>query len=320
MAEEKAIEKKQSTIPLSQLDEMGFMSGPAVALLKANAEFISKSTIIPKNYQGNIPNCAVAFNMAARMGADPIMVMQNLYPVYNRPSWSAQFLIATFNMSGDFSKLRYEWTEETDKKKDDFGCRAYAIELETGETLKGPWVTVGLARSEGWYDRKAKDGGGPASKWPTLTELMCMYRAAAFFIRTHCPEIAMGLRMTDEEEEIENLKNITDSSSILERTTDFPPPFDGERTDGVKDAAANAPEEVNSIPPDTFEETNSEPSGGEIKDAKELSEKTDRKAGERGRRRSGRTSQEQFPAYADTEPDPYQSGELSAERDPGEEG
>ena len=36
----------------------------------------------------------IAQNMARRMGADLLMVMQNLYVVHGRPGWSAQFLIA----------------------------------------------------------------------------------------------------------------------------------------------------------------------------------------------------------------------------------
>jgi hypothetical protein len=240
------LETKPQTMPQSAIKDMGFHSGPAFGLLRAAAEFLAKADIIPKQFQGNLPNCAVALNMAQRMGADPLMVMQNLYVVYGRPSWSAQFLIATMNTKGDFSKLRYQWSDETDKKKDAFGCRACATELATGEQLYGPWVTVGLAKSEGWYSRESKTGG-VASKWPTLTELMCMYRAAAFFVRTYCPEIAMGLRTSDEEEEIHasGAVNVTRDGSVMERTSNMPPPYsaanaEGNGGNGSNDAPADA--------------------------------------------------------------------------------
>ena len=220
------LEPRHQTIPQSAIKDMGFHSGPAFGLLRAAAEFLSKADIIPKQYQNNLSNCAVALNMAQRMGADPLMVMQNLYVVYGRPAWSAQFLIATLNTKGEFSKLRYEWSDEKDKTKNSFGCRAYAIELSTGETLYGPWVTIGLARSEGWYDRKSKEGG-VASKWPTLTELMCMYRAAAFFVRTYCPEIAMGLRTSDEEEEVHAATNVTGQVEVIEKKINMPPAYQG---------------------------------------------------------------------------------------------
>ena len=226
-------QQKPQTIKQSDIKDLGFHSGPAFGLLRAAAEFISKADIIPKQFQGNLSNCAVALNMAQRMGADPLMVMQNLYVVYGRPAWSSQFLIATMNTKGDFSKLRYEWSDEKDKKKDGFGCRACATEIATGEQLYGPWVTIGLAKAEGWYNRESKTGG-VASKWPTLTELMCMYRAAAFFVRTYCPEIAMGLRTSDEEEEIHaaGAINITKEGAVTERTANMPPAYPGATAEG----------------------------------------------------------------------------------------
>lgn len=244
-----AIEQRERTIPQSQIKDMGFDSGPSFALLRTAAEFLSKSDIIPKQYQGNIANCAVALNMAKRMGADPVMVMQNLYPIYGRPSWSAQFLIATINTKGEFSKLRYEWSDEKDKTKDGYGCRAYAVELATGETLYGPWVTVGLARAEGWYSRKDRDGK-VASKWPTLTETMCMYRAASFFVRAYCPEITMGLRTQDEEEDLQGVRNVTREGQVVEKTANMPPAYSGPVSDpGPAPEPEQAEQPPSPVPP-----------------------------------------------------------------------
>ena len=153
------------------------------------ARVLSESTLVPKEYRGNIANCVIALNMAARLKADPLMVMQNLYIVYGRPGWSSQFLIAMFNTSGKFSPLRYEWVGEPGT--DDWGCRAWATELATGERVEGALVTLGLAKKEGWYSR---DG----NKWQTMPQQMLMYRAATWFIRAYAPELAMGMYTTDE--------------------------------------------------------------------------------------------------------------------------
>ncbi|OEG62183.1 MAG: hypothetical protein BHK79_02755 [Halanaerobium sp. MDAL1] len=153
------------------------------------AKLLAQSSLVPEEYQGNIPNCVIAINMANRMKADVLMVMQNLYIVYGKPGWSAQFLISTFNTSGRFSAIRYNWVGE--KGKNSWGCQAYATEKETGEELHGATVTIQLAKDEGWYDKKG-------SKWKTMPEQMLMYRAAAWFIRTYAPEIAMGMYTEDE--------------------------------------------------------------------------------------------------------------------------
>lgn len=163
----------------------GFNSMGAWELAQRIGKAFAASTLVPQQYQGNVANCIVALEMANRMGASPLMVMQNLYIVHGTPGWSSKFLIACFNQSGRFSALRYEWNA------DRTACRAWAVEKATGERIEGPQVSIEIARQEGW---STKNG----SKWKTMPELMLMYRAAAFLIRTYAPEISMGLQTDDE--------------------------------------------------------------------------------------------------------------------------
>lgn len=167
----------------------GFNSLQGFELAQRAARLLASSTMVPENYQGNLPNCVIALNMANRMGADPLMVMQNLHIVYGRPAWSAQFLIATFNMCGRFSSLRFEFAGT--EGQDDWGCRAWAIEKSTEEKLTGALVTIGLAKKEGWY-------GKSGSKWQSMPEQMLRYRAASWFVRAYAPELSMGLQTADE--------------------------------------------------------------------------------------------------------------------------
>ena len=155
------------------------------------AKCLSASSMVPEAYRGDkgLPNCIIALEMSQRIGASPLMVMQNLYVVHGNPSWSAKFLIACLNGCGKFSPLRYEYQgkENTDAWK----CRAYATDKANGETLYGAWVSIDLAKKEGWYTKSG-------SKWQTMPELMLQYRAAAFFQRAYAPEISMGLRTAEE--------------------------------------------------------------------------------------------------------------------------
>lgn len=168
---------------------MGFGSAAGFELMQRGAKMLSSSTMVPKEYQGNLSNCAIALNMAHRMGADPMMVMQNLYNVHGRPSWSAKFLIATFNQCGRFTSVRYE--KQSSKGNKDWGCRAWATEKATGERIEGPLITWEMVDAEGW---NKKNG----SKWLTIPDLMFMYRAAAWMINAHAPEISMGLSTAEE--------------------------------------------------------------------------------------------------------------------------
>lgn len=167
----------------------GFFDLESFELMQRIAKGFATSTLVPKEYQGNLANCMIALNMAQRIGADPMMVMQSLVIVHGRPTWAAQFLIATANACGRFSALRFDFFGT--KGQDDWGCRAWAVERATGQKLEGSDVTIGLAKKEGWY-------GKNGSKWQSMPQQMLMYRAGAWWVRAYAPELSMGLHTADE--------------------------------------------------------------------------------------------------------------------------
>ncbi|WP_169295700.1 hypothetical protein [Advenella sp. EE-W14] len=171
----------------------GFFDTDGFALVQRVAKAFSSSGLVPAQYQGDngIANCMIALNMAQRMNADPMMVMQNLYMVHGQPAWSSKFLIATVNACGRYSSLRYEWKNEDKPDSDEYGCRAWAVEKESGERLNGIWVTWKMVKAEGW---SSKNG----SKWKTMPDQMFMYRAASFWVRTNAPELSMGFQTQEE--------------------------------------------------------------------------------------------------------------------------
>ena len=187
---------QQASLPV----RADFFDAQGFDLMQRVAKAFAASTLVPKEYIGNLPNCMIALNMAQRMGADPLMVMQNLFVVQGRPGWSAQFLIATFNQCGRFSSLRYEFFG--DKGTDGWGCRAWAIEKDTELKIVGSDITIGLTKKEGWYQK-----GG--SKWQSIPQQMLMYRAASWLVRAYAPEIAMGLQTTEELNETVDAQQMT---------------------------------------------------------------------------------------------------------------
>jgi hypothetical protein len=194
------------------------------------ANMYSQSTIVPDSFKKNVGNCVIAIDMAMRMNANPLMLMQNLYIVYGNPSFSSKFLIATINASGRFSPLRYEFKGE--EGKPEYGCRCIAYEIadkEHKEPLYGDWITLKMANDEGWT---TKNG----SKWKTMPSQMLRYRAAAFWQRVYCPEISMGLIT---KEEIEDAEIIETSNSRY-----IPASIDMEATEFLEAEKANTEESV----------------------------------------------------------------------------
>lgn len=247
------------------------------------AESLANSTIIPEAFRNTImvkdrydnqakkwlfrpeanpngvSNCIIALNMAQRLGADPMMIMQNLYLVDGRPSWSSQFIIAAINSSGRYSPLRFditggeeeieipyavtEWVynRSTNKKEPvesdqvarvrNYKCVAWVIEKATGERLESTPITMEMAVKEGWFQKNG-------SKWQSMPEQMLRYRAASFFGRIYAPDLLMGLRT--QEEEIESIIDITPEPTPQEA----PQTLDSIKQNVVKEApAVEAPAE-----------------------------------------------------------------------------
>jgi hypothetical protein len=155
------------------------------------ATVLCKSTLIPQTYQGKPADCAIAIDMASRMGISPIMVMQNLYVVKGKPSWSGQACMA-------FLRNRYADAMPVyvgEPNTDSWGC-FIRVTTKDGEKIDGSTVTIQLAKREGWY-------GKAGSKWQTMPQQMLAYRAAAFFARVYCPELLMGVAVQGEVEDTE---------------------------------------------------------------------------------------------------------------------
>ena len=118
----------------------------AFALAQREATALENSDLVPTSFQGNVANCLIAINLAKRIGADPLMVLQNLDVIHGRPSFRATFLIACLNQCGRFTPLRYRIEGEGDEKT----CTAIANDKETGEEYEGPPVSMAMAKAEGW--------------------------------------------------------------------------------------------------------------------------------------------------------------------------
>jgi len=216
---------------------MGFGSASSFELMQRAARLLAASTLVPAQYRqfnekkrgseidiienpSAIANCVVALNMAQRMRADPLMVMQNLYVVEGRPSWSSQWIIAAINGCGRFSPLRFELVDLGEKEVEysvtewvdrqrvnkklkttirNWQCVAWAIELATGDRVDSPKVSMEMAVKEGWY-------GKSGSKWQTMEEVMLRYRTASFFGKLYAPELLMGMQSVEEAQDILSLQ------------------------------------------------------------------------------------------------------------------
>ena len=186
----------------------GFGNSLAFDFMQRQAQMLASSALVPKEFSLSdaknqqekavkIANVVIALEMANRIGASPLSVMQNLYIVNGKPSWSSTFIIAAINGCGRFSAMRFEMTGTGDNRT----CVAVATEKATGERLESPPVSIEIAKAEGWFSKAG-------SKWKTMPELMLRYRCATLFGRLYAPEILMGMRSAEELEDIDDATTV----------------------------------------------------------------------------------------------------------------
>lgn len=203
------------------------------------AKMFAYSELVPDIYKANIPqgadanavaqaemkamsNCVIALEIASRIGASPLMVMQNLVVIYGRPSWSAKFLISTVNTCGRFEPLQfrfvekgmlgmvdyvdYEYNTQTRRKEAvkrqfdgrkmiNLECVAYTTKKGREQVLESSPVDIEMAIKEGWFTKSG-------SKWQSMPKQMLMYRAASWWTSVYAPELSMGMRTVEEEQDI----------------------------------------------------------------------------------------------------------------------
>lgn len=218
-----------------------------------------------------IANCMIAIDMAQRLSANPLMIMQNLYVVQGKPSWSSTFLISTVNTCGRFEPLQFtfkelgkigkldyveyekKWVEGTQNRKGyykneavqkqfdgshlvDISCVAFTSVKGSSAKLESTEVTIRMAIQEGWYTK-------PGSKWPTMTKQMLMYRAAAFWVRSYAPELSMGMRTIEEYQDIDDQtpewQEGTVQQEIRENANGKPISIEVEKKDAPAEQPAN---------------------------------------------------------------------------------
>lgn len=178
------------------------------AQLKEGARILSKTALIPKQFQNRPEDCFLGLHIAQRLGCDPLLVLQNLNVIHGRPSWSAQFIIAQANASGVFKHPIAFEIEERENDVVEFKCdhgskdkhdwrnhsMANIIVTAMAVTRSGASVqervSLRMAVDAGWASRNPK--------YAHMPEVMLRYRAATFLVRFSAPEILMGMHTADE--------------------------------------------------------------------------------------------------------------------------
>jgi hypothetical protein len=232
--------KKEASLPSAPsaqaVQQFNFFNPDHLATMQRVCKMFANSELVPEMYRISdknpeikaIANCMIAVETAQRIGASPLMVMQNMYIVYGQPAWSAKFLTATVNGCGRYNSIKYKMenlgkVRVNNTEVDNWQCIAYTNEKGDDEMLESIPVDIKMAIDEGWYTKKG-------SKWPNMPKLMLQYRAVTFWTRAYAPELSMGIKPEDEIRDYEDIpfEDVTSKAAteIKEQANKQPVAFD----------------------------------------------------------------------------------------------
>lgn len=181
-----------------------YSSSDTLRIARNFAQDLSKSTMIPTQYQNNYANCLVALEYANRTGQSPLQVMQSLNVIQGRPSWDSKALIGMINTSGKYDHdLRFTYGKDSSGEIN--SCFAWT--KKDGEVIEGIPYTMEKAKKEGLLNKNN-------SFWNKDHVLMLTYRAVSRFASINCPEITLGLYTTEEVRDFTNVSSTKGKASL----------------------------------------------------------------------------------------------------------
>jgi len=159
--------------------------------------------LVPECFKGDHRAIFIMSQLAERMGADLIEVLQGGYFVHGRFGWYAEFLVKRVLQLGIFTAIDYEMAG--DVAKGTLTVRAVGTRPD-GSKANGTAVSLVMAQAEGWTRNQ---------KYKTMPALMLKKRAATFLIREVAPHI-MGGSSLQTEDEIADITARPGSASVVE--------------------------------------------------------------------------------------------------------
>ena len=165
---------------------------------------LAKSDIIPDAYKNKPQNIIIAISIANQMNLEPFTVMQNMALIKGKTAWSGSFCRFLIERTGKFKDLELNYIGE--KNTDSYGCYLSARRVSDGKIIKGPEVTMAMAKAEKWTNNP---------KWSTLRELMLAYRCQSYFCRVYCPEAMAGIYTTEEVEDMNTKREQPTDNGLL---------------------------------------------------------------------------------------------------------
>ena len=148
------------------------------------ASVVAKSSIVPKDYQGNPGNCIIAMQWGAEIGLAPLQAMQSIAVINGRPSIWGDAMLALVRGSG--------LLESIVETPGDTQCTC---------TLKRRGEPE-VSRTFTMEDAKRAGLAGKQGPWSQYPKRMLQLRARAFALRDVFPDVLRGVNVAEEAQDM----------------------------------------------------------------------------------------------------------------------
>ncbi|NCC28917.1 MAG: transcriptional regulator [Gammaproteobacteria bacterium] len=173
------------------------------------AELMSKSGIVPKDYQGNPGNIIVAIQWGAEIGLPPLQAMQNLAVINGRPALWGDAVIAIVRGSGLLESI-----------SEDIGDTSATCTVKRRNEQA-------VSRTFSMEDAKRAGLSGKQGPWAQYPKRMMQMRARAWALRDVFPDVLRGVHVAEEAQDMPAERDMGAAQIV-------PEPAVASRTESVK--------------------------------------------------------------------------------------
>lgn len=173
-------QKQRALVPVTVRN--GAMEPRSLPELIEFAKLVAYSSMVPKQFQGNVGDVIVAMQMGAELGLSPMAALQNIAVINGRPSLWGDAMLALVQSNPD--------CEDIVETFDDKAMAATCTVKRKGRTA--------VTRRFSQEDAKTAGLWGKQGPWTQYPKRMLQMRARGFAVRDACPDWLRGIITAEE--------------------------------------------------------------------------------------------------------------------------
>lgn len=177
-------------------NEIAFMDFSNFERALKTAEMLCKARCIPKEFWDNPSDALVVIQFGSELGLSPMISLQNIMIVGNRPSVYGEALLAICMSARGFIDCIETYNEDTQT--------AYCTMQRKGRINVTRKFSRTMAETAGYWGKRGANG---PSAWVTNPERMLQHRARGFAAKDMFPDALKGISLYEEMKDVTYFEN-----------------------------------------------------------------------------------------------------------------